>query len=132
MEDILRQSINKELEDFCNFVKRRLQLDSCNKSVSVALAKHKITSIEQTVPKKVVIDTKRCQCIARIWNTGLGAQCSRRTANPSKLCGLHNNRLRYGIITDEAPQVFEKHYISKKIQFSKPFYAHQDIIPKKK
>ena len=131
MQDILCQSINKELEYFCDFVQEKLKLDSENNSIAQVLHKHKITNIVQTFPKKLVSDAKKCQCVARIWNKGFGAQCSRRTADPSKLCGLHTNRLRYGIITDEAPLAFEKYYLSKNIAFTKPFFANKDIVPKK-
>lgn len=67
----------------------------------------KIEVIRKTKPRKTAVVTERC--MARIWNRGLGGQCSRKHLANEKLCTQHlkelneHTKLRHGWYEEQPP-----------------------------
>lgn len=67
----------------------------------------KIEVTRKTKPRKTAIVDERCK--ARIWNRGLGGQCSRKHLSNESLCSQHlkefnqHQRLRHGLYQEQPP-----------------------------
>ena len=69
--------------------------------------KTKIEVIRKTKPRKTAVVDERCK--ARIWNRGLGGQCSRKHLANENLCTQHlkemnqHQKLRHGWYEEQPP-----------------------------
>ena len=79
--------------------------DNTSDDKSTIIEKDKIKTIQKVESKSLNIDPKKCIC--RIWNTGLGTQCSRDKKN-GDYCKNHFTKseegvMEFGIITEDRP-----------------------------
>lgn len=70
----------------------------------------------EIVPQEVIrVQVKKCyqprvpppeeeRCMGRIWNRGLGGQCTRRRCDNTEHCRLHQKTLKYGRVDEPLPE----------------------------